>query len=61
MFKNQVWLSPQELVSIPADAIVFKGKLLLPEKSWELPDALHEGRARFVVMGNILFNKDMKV
>ena len=61
MLGNQVWLSPQELESIPTTARVVKGKLLISEKNWEMPQALHECISRFVGMGNILFDKRMRV
>ena len=59
MISNKVWLPPQEPSTIPEDALVVKGKLLISEKNWELPVALHECKARFVAMGNILFNKSV--
>eukprot|EP00959_Pyramimonas_sp_CCMP1952_P431792 9042865-Pyramimonas_sp.AAC.1 len=50
-------LAPQELSSIPDGARAGKGKLLISEKNWEQPQALHEGEARFVAMGNVCFDK----
>ena len=47
--------------SVESDARVMKGKMLLSMKNWEL-DALQQIlKARFVVMGNVVFDKFMKV
>lgn len=61
MFTNKAWGPTEELELIPEDAIVVKGKLLMSLKHWELHEALHEWKARFVGMGNILFRKRMRV
>ena len=61
LIDNNVWDPPQELESVPEAAIIVKGKLLISMKHSELPTELQICKARFVAMGNILFNKRMRV
>ena len=61
MSENHVWDLPQDLTSVADNAIIVKGKLLISLKHDKLPAALQLIKARFVGMGNSLFNKSMRV
>ena len=61
MAEGKVWEPPQELRSLPSNSLVVKVKLLIPVKHWELDEASWVLKARFVALGNLIYDIYLRV